>query len=154
MFKTESKRILKYIAVGLLTTGLTWLLWNLLLWVISPTSLGFEEKFSLTQYVSAFAMILPSFWLHRRFTFKDKQIRSQKLSRTTIKVYIIYIFSPLVASACTYLFLLIFPGFVDTFQIALGRFNFLFGKYALQLFGLAIGMVGNYLGQRLWVYNK
>jgi putative flippase GtrA len=154
MFKKESKRLIKYVLVGLLTTGLTWLLWNGLLWVTSPLALGVEEKFSATQYLASFLMIWPSFWLHGKVTFKDKEHRSTQAYRTTAKVFIVYICSPLVASLTTYLILSLFPGIISLFPIQAWGYQFALGKYLLQGFGLFVGMVGNYLGQRLWIYHK
>lgn len=154
MLKAESYRISKYVLVGIGTTGVTWWLWNVLLWVIAPVSLDLQVKFVATQYLSAFLMILPSFWLHRYFAFRDKQHRSNKLVYITAQAYVVYIVSPLVASVLSYVFLLLFPDFLDTFTISLSNTTIAIGKYFLQFVGLVISVAGNYAGQRLWIYQR
>ncbi len=154
LFHIETKRVFKYIILGSLTTFLTWVLWNLLLILTKSVDFPFDQKFSITQYVASFLMILPSFWLHRHFTFKDKNHRSKSISQNTLKAYLVYILSPLIASLCTFLVLQFFPLITD-FSLSLTEiFSLPLGKWGLQFAGLLVGFVCNYLGQRLWIYEK
>jgi len=150
----ENKRFVKYFLIGIYTTFITFLLWNFLLALTKFLPIGFEKRFSVTQYLASFLMIFPSFWLHRQITFKDKTIRSN-FGYTTTKVYIIYIIAPLVASVFTYFCLLWFP-YVVNFSVKFNLFleyDLPLGKYFLQATSLAIGMLTNYSGQRFWVYK-
>jgi putative flippase GtrA len=99
-------------------------------------------------------MIFPSFWLHRHITFRDKTMRSA-FSYTTVKVYVVYILSPFVASIFTYYYLVWFPDIIN-FSVKVNwllNYNLPLGKYFLQATSLAIGMLINYSGQRLWIYK-
>ncbi len=147
-------RFFTYFLVGCATTLMTIALWNFLLQVSQLVTVNLEYRFSVTQYLASFFMIFPSFWLHRYITFRDKTIRSN-FGYTTTKVYIIYIIAPLVASAFTYFCLLWFPQVVN-FSVKFNLFlndDLPLGKYFLQATSLAIGMLTNYSGQRLWIYK-
>jgi len=147
-------RLFRYFLVGCVTTLMTIVLWNFLLRVSQLVAINLEYRFSVTQYLASFLMIFPSFWLHRYITFRDKTIRSA-FSYTTVKVYVVYILSPFVASIFTYYYLVWFPDIIN-FSAKVNlllNYNLPLGKYFLQTTSLAIGMLINYSGQRLWIYK-
>lgn len=155
----ESKKISIYIVIGIFTTLCTWLLWNLLIFLGNKyTNYNNELIFSASQYIAAFSLILPSFYLNRIFTFKNHEDKNTKIHFTALKAYTIYIASPMFASLITFFILKIYP---DTLNIQLTYFDILpeviqqlsIGKLGLQALGLLTGMVLNYSGQRFWIYK-
>jgi putative flippase GtrA len=151
--KPEINRIFKYLSIGIFTTFLTFLLWNLLIWV-NDINFKFEAKnwFSISQYIASISLIYPSFYLNRRFTFADKKEQSKNSNSTILKAYLIYILAPLFGSIIIFLVNKLFPEFIN-FKFQIINFILPFGKFFLQGFGLALGVLINYFGQKFWLYK-
>jgi putative flippase GtrA len=148
------KRFTKYLIIGVCTTFFTWLIWDLLIFLNDKT-LEFNEKiwFSISQYTASILMIYPSFYFNRKWTFKDKKDQDSSYKISILKAYIIYIFAPILSSFMIFLINTIFPKFIN-FEILLLNILWPFGKLFLQVLGLAIGVIVNYFGQKLWIYKS
>jgi putative flippase GtrA len=152
-FPKETIRIFKYLSIGVFTTLLTFLLWNLLIW-FNDNNFRFEVKnwFSVSQYIASISLIYPSFYLNRKFTFADKKEQSKNSNSTILKAYLIYILAPLFGSITIFCVNRLFPEFIN-FKLQIINFILPFGRFFLQVFGLFLGVLINYFGQKFWLYK-
>lgn len=151
----ESKRLIKYILIGIFTTLLTWIIWNLLYSVLTTVNSDPNKKillFSISQFLASFLIIYPSFWLNRRITFKDKTHRHSKKHLQILNIYLIYSLAPLLSSLIILIINYIFPNILN-FQTIILFFNIEIGKLFLQFLGFGFAAVFNFSGQRLWLYK-
>jgi putative flippase GtrA len=143
----------KYLSIGLLCTLLTWLLWNALIYLLTPIlKLPFEYVFSISQYLAAFLMIFPSFYLNRRITFASQKRTDSSRITSVLKAYAVYLLSPLVASLLTFALQSVYR--FEAVSFTLVGVNILFGRFFLQGLGLACSMFINFFGQKFWIYGK
>ncbi|MBC7406091.1 MAG: GtrA family protein [Candidatus Parcubacteria bacterium] len=151
-----SKNLFSYLLIGIACASGTFILSNLLIFGYSRLG-GTTSSLVLATcfFVASITMILPSFWLNRKTTFGDKNRKSGKLITLT-KAYSIYIISPMVASLVTFLLQNTFNFEAKDISITwlgLSNYDFNYGRYSLQILAIGVSAVGNYLGQKLWIYN-
>lgn len=139
MFSQESLRFIKYVLIGLFTTGMTYALWSLFDYLLVPLFPDQREKvLSATFFVASFIMIGISLLLNRKITFKDKQRRHEKKSTTIIHFYALYSFSALCASLFVLLIQFALPNQIDV---------------VYKLSGLVVNVGLNYASQRFWIFR-
>lgn len=146
-------RLSSYISIGMIITLMVWITWNILYWLSSPLKVDDNIRFSVAQYVSAVIFIFPSFWLNRRFTFKDKKDRHDSFAMTTARAYAIYLSSPLAASLVTYGIQFVWPWILKT-SLMIAGYELPVGRLGLQVVGLSISLMMNYLGQMFLLYAR
>ncbi|MEM1312731.1 MAG: GtrA family protein [Patescibacteria group bacterium] len=147
-----AKRFSSYFVIGLLTTFITFLLWNVLIWlgnIFFADNLAFKTLFSTSQFLASFIMIFPSFYLNRKITFGDKA-RKNSRSITVVKAYTVYFLSTLLSSLVTFGMQFLFN--FEAIEILL-FINLKIGRHLLQLVGIVVSMFINFFGQKLWIYR-
>jgi putative flippase GtrA len=147
-----TKRFSSYFVIGLGTTLVTFLLWNLFIWVgkvIFKDTLEFKTIFSFSQFLASFIMIFPSFYLNRKITFGDKARKNSK-TISVVKAYTVYFLSTVIASLTTYILQFYFN--FEALQIVL-LFDLKVGRLILQITGIIVGMFINFFGQKVWIYK-
>jgi putative flippase GtrA len=154
--KRISLRASSYIGVGLVTTGGMWVTWNTLYWLGRFGNLDQNLVFSLAQYIASFIWILPSFYINRRLTFRDKSLQNSK-HVVLGKVFLIYNIAPLVASLATYtiqrVLIIDLESMVFILPIAGRELSIAYMYFGLQLVGIAISMMINFFGQYFMIYK-
>lgn len=139
MIGRESKHIASFLAVGLFTTFLMYVLWNFFIYLSNYQGLINEQKsISVSYFLAAFLVIGVSLYLNRKITFKHRQRRYLKKTTTIIQFYFIYTFGALIGALVVYLL-----------QIILRSVNI----EIIKILSLGINVMINYLGQRLWIFK-
>jgi putative flippase GtrA len=147
-----TKRFSSYFIIGLGTTFLTFLLWNLFIWfgkAIFKDTLEFKTIFSFSQFLASFIMIFPSFYLNRKITFGDKARKNSK-TVSVVKAYTVYFLSTIMASLATYALQFYFN--FEGLQVVL-LFDLKVGRLVLQVIGIIVSMFINFFGQKVWIYK-
>ena len=145
-----NKKLLSYLIIGISCASGTFILSNLFILGYSKFAILNPAVSSVCFFVASVIMILPSFFLNRKTTFGDKERKSSRV-KTILKAYSIYILSPLIASIITYLMQKSID--FEAIDILINGFDFNYGRYFLQIVAIGISTVGNFLGQKLWIYK-
>lgn len=147
----KNNSLFSYLIVGIGCTFGVFLLWNVFIFLGRPLISNYNILFSVSQYLAAFLMIFPSFYLNRKLTFGSKNFKNNSFKRSTIKAYTIYLLAPLIASLVTYLLQSIYN--FELVSIKQLGIDIKLGRFFLQFVGLAIGFAINYFGQKFWIYD-
>ncbi len=93
------KQFVKFGIVGLSNTGLSYLIYAVVLMILKKLSLLSDIDYFVSQFAGFFISVLWSFWWNNKFVFTEHTDGKYSVLKALIKTYLSYAFSGLVVSS-------------------------------------------------------